>query len=169
MSAMIERRRTMTKDAAFAEIERLEEAAHDHECPSFALCPKHATLEIINLFECAYCEIERLVEERDNYRNMMECMPKNPCATQEGDRDDARRELATLRAKVTERITKWRTDAESYPGTVVGQYASTAVKLCADELQVDMDALAEAEGTPLQLFDPEEFERRVAFIEGPKR
>jgi len=28
---------------------------------------------------------------------------------------------------------------------------------------------AEAEGTPLQLFDPEEFERRVAFIEGRKR
>ena len=85
------------------------------------------------------------------------------------ERDALKADLATLRGKVTERITKWRTDAESYPGTVVGQYASTAVKLCADELQVDMDALAEAEGTPLQLFDPEEFERRVAFIEGPKR
>jgi hypothetical protein len=31
------------------------------------------------------------------------------------------------------------------------------------------EAAARAEGTPVQLFDPQEFERRVAFMEGRKR
>ena len=31
------------------------------------------------------------------------------------------------------------------------------------------EAAARAEGTTVQLFDPQEFERRVAFMEGPKR
>jgi hypothetical protein len=44
---------------ALAHIERLEEAARDHDCPSFAMCTRHATKEGANPQVCVYCEIER--------------------------------------------------------------------------------------------------------------
>jgi len=40
---------------------------------------------------------------------------------------------------------------------------------CALRLIRLSEAVARADGKPVQLFDPQEFERRVAFMEGPKR
>jgi hypothetical protein len=50
---------------ALAHIETLEEAARDHDCPSFAMCPRHATKEGANPDVCVYCEVERLEGENE--------------------------------------------------------------------------------------------------------
>jgi hypothetical protein len=135
---------------AITQIERLEEVARDHDCPSLTLCPKHAMLEVLNLFACAYCEIERLTIERNKARDAHAALcPYN-------------KTLATLRGKVKE--LRHRIETRWNDQTVTDRDGS------GDALdQMDALGLTCTEGTPVQLFDPEEFERRVAFIEGPKR
>jgi len=96
--------------------------------------------ELVAQVEGMRAEVARLTEERDTLSHLytLSEIAKNLAYAERGKADTA---LATLRGKVKARIAKWRQDMESYPGTVIGLYASSAVKLCADELQADMDAL----------------------------
>jgi hypothetical protein len=63
-AAFIAAARSFVPDA-LAHIERLEEAARDHDCPSFAMCTRHATTEGLEPDVCVYCEIDRLEGENE--------------------------------------------------------------------------------------------------------
>jgi hypothetical protein len=54
-------------------------------------------------------------------------------------KDETLEKTRLLESMAKQLIAKWRTEADEYPGTVIGQYAATAVRLCADELAAWMD------------------------------